>query len=107
MLNRTLASLLSVRGLDVAQTFIVQDGREASVAEAVRWHNARLAARSGGPQLTLVQHDEWVPAGRTSRGHMDLQQRGEAADAALADVATTETALDHRRREYILIVDTC
>ena len=42
-LNRTLASLLAVRGLNASQLFVVQDGVEPSVAETLRWHTARGA----------------------------------------------------------------
>ena len=74
-LNRTLASLLAVRGLNASQLFVVQDGVEPSVAEAVRWHAAR------GAPLRLVQH----PLGRGARrpmGTASVQQRGQAVARA-------------------------
>jgi len=74
-LNRTLASLLAVRGLNASQLFVVQDGVEPSVAEALRWHTAR------GAPLRLVQH----PLGRGARrpmGTASVQQRGQAVARA-------------------------
>ena len=56
VLNRTLVSLLAVRGLNASDVFVVQDGDEEAVGRVVGWHNARLVAAGAPRGLQHVQH---------------------------------------------------
>ena len=49
MLNRTLRSLLAVRGLNASEVFVVQDGTDESVARVVRWNGLRLVQHETPP----------------------------------------------------------
>ena len=71
VLNRTLRSLLAVRGLNASEVFVVQDGVEESVARVVRWNGLRL-----------VQHETSRPAATASSRGGSVQERGQAVARA-------------------------
>lgn len=89
MLNRTLRSLLAVRGLNASEVFVVQDGTDESVARVVRWNGLRL-----------VQHETSRPAATASSRGGSVQERGQAVARAYKwalrhafDVLTTDEAV--------------